>query len=80
MDIETLTSFFMWCTIINLCVYLVWIAFLILLPGFVYNIQSKFFPISRETFNTVVYSFLGAFKLLFLLFNVTPYVALRIIG
>ena len=80
MDIQTLTSFFMWCTIINLCVYLVWVTFLIILPDFVYNIQSRFFPISRETFNTVIYSFLGAFKIFFLVFNVTPYVALLIIG
>ena len=80
MDIQTLTSFFMWCTIINLCVYLVWVAFLIILPDFVYNIQSRFFPISRETFNTVIYSFLGVFKIFFLVFNVTPYVALLIIG
>ncbi|MEJ2470964.1 MAG: hypothetical protein P8Y96_07580 [Desulfuromonadales bacterium] len=80
MDIQILTSFFMWCTIINLCVYLVWVVFLVILPDFVYNIQSRFFPISRETFNTVIYSFLGAFKIFFLVFNVTPYVALLIIG
>ena len=80
MDIQTLTSFFMWCTIINLCVYLLWLTFLILTPDLVYNIQSKCFPLSRETFNTVIYSFLGVFKLLFLIFNVTPYIALLIIG
>ena len=80
MDIQALTSFFMWTTVINLCVYLLWVTFLILTPDFVYNIQSRFFPLPRETFNTVVYSFLGVFKIFFLVFSVSPYLSLLIIG
>jgi hypothetical protein len=34
----------------------------------------------RETFNVVIYSFLGLFKIVFLVFNVVPWVALLIIG
>ena len=80
MDIQTLTSFFMWCSIINLCIYTLWVMFCIFLPDFVYRIQSKWFPIPRESFNMVIYSFLGVFKIFFIFFNVTPYVALKIIG
>jgi hypothetical protein len=80
MDIQTLTSFFMWCTIINLCIYTLWAMFCIFLPDFVYRLQSKWFPISRESFTMIIYSFLGVFKIFFVIFNVTPYVALKIIG
>ncbi|MCZ6445193.1 MAG: hypothetical protein O7F17_00165 [Planctomycetota bacterium] len=45
-----------------------------------YRTQSKWFPIPRETFNVVIYSFLGLFKIVFLVFNVVPYVALLIVG
>jgi hypothetical protein len=46
----------------------------------VYRMQSKWFPISRETFNVVIYSFLGLFKIVFLVFNLVPYVVLLIVG
>ncbi len=80
MGLQTLTSFFMWCTIINLCIYTLWAMFCIFLPDFVYQMQRRWFPIPRETFNTVIYSFLGVFKIFFVFFNVTPYIALLIIG
>jgi hypothetical protein len=34
----------------------------------------------RETYDVVIYGFLGAFKLVFLVFNAVPYVALSIVG
>ncbi len=80
MDIHTLTAFFMWCTILNGALLVFWAIMLILAPDLVYRTQSKWFPISRETFNVVIYSFLGLFKIFFLVFNVIPYVALLIVG
>ena len=80
MDTETLTRFFMWCTIINGGIYCFWLVFLVLTPDLVYQLHRKFFPIPRETYNVVIYSFLGFFKVLFLVFNVVPFVALLIIG
>jgi hypothetical protein len=80
MDIQTLTTFFMWCTIINGGILILWTAFSVLAPDLVYRTQSKWFPIPRETFNVVFYGFLGLFKIFLLVFNVVPYVALLIIG
>lgn len=80
MDIQTVTTFFMWCTIMNGTLLFLWTTMLILAPNLVYRTQSKWFPISQETFNVVIYSFLGLFKIIFLFFNVVPYVALLIMG
>ena len=80
MDLATLTTFFMWCTIINGGFLILWTAFCVLAPDLVYRTQNKWFPIPRETFNVVIYSFLGLFKIVFLVFNVVPYVALLIVG
>ena len=80
MDMQTLTSFFMWCTLLNGGILALWTLFLVLAPDLVYRIQSLWFPISRETFNVIIFSFLGLFKILFLVFNVIPYAALLIIG
>ena len=80
MDTETLTRFLMWCTIVNGGLLI--LTFLICVFGvdWVYRMHSKWFPMPRETFNVVIYSFLGLFKIFFLVFNVVPYVALLIIG
>lgn len=80
MDIQTLTDFFMWCTIINGAVFIIWTVFCIYAPDLVFRFHSKWFSISRETFNTVVYSFLGFFKVIFVAFSLTPFLALLIIG
>lgn len=80
MEIQTLTAFFMWCTILNGALFLFWSGFAILAPGMVYRIQSSLFPIPRETYDTVLFSFLGLFKIIYLFFNVMPYIALLIIA
>ena len=80
MNMQTLTAFFLWCTLINGGILIFWTLFLVFAPDFVYRIQNRWFPIPRETYDVVIYAFLGLFKLLFLVFSVTPYVALLIIG
>jgi hypothetical protein len=80
MDIETLRSFFMWCTILNGALLI--LAFLIsaFAGDWVYRMQSRWYPIPRDAFTIVMYSFLGLFKILLLVFNLVPYVALVIVG
>ena len=80
MNVQTLTTFFMWCTIINGCIFILWTVFLLFAPDLVYRIQNKWFPIPRENYNVIIYSFLGLFKIVFLVFNVVPYIALLIVG
>ena len=80
MDIQTLTTFFMWCTIMNGVLLVGGSAFFVFAPNFVYRKKTKFFPMPRETFNALVYSFVTLFKIFFLVFNVVPYVALLIMG
>jgi len=80
MDIQALTQFFMWCTIINGALFFLWTTMFLFFPDLVYRTQSRWFEISREQFNLIIYSFLGLFKIVFLFFNVVPYVALLIIG
>ena len=79
MDIQALTAFFMWCTIINGALLFLSAMLFALAPGWIYRMQSKWYPVSEESFNRTYYSFLGLFKVLFIIFNVTPYVALLII-
>ena len=80
MNVQTLTVFFMWCTVINGSLLIFWILVYMAAPKVVYRLQTTFFPMSRETFNVVFYSFLGAFKIFFIFFSLVPYLALLILG
>ena len=80
MDVQTLTAFFMWCTILNVAIF-AWAAiWFMLAPDFIYRMQNKLFPLPRETFNAVIYAFLGLHKLAIIVFNVVPWVALLIVA
>ena len=80
MDIQTLTTFFMWCTILNF----VLISFLFLMSIFAgdlaYRIHGNWYPMPRETFNVLLFSFVSFYKFMFFFFIVIPYVVLLIMG
>jgi len=80
MDIQTLKTFFMWCTIINGTLLLLWTIMFVFAMDWVYRTQNRWFPMPRESFTAVMYSFLGLFKILVLMFNAIPYLALLIMG
>jgi len=70
----------MWCTIINGLLYVLSAIICTFDSDWVYRMHSKWFHLSRESFNVAIYLFLGFFKILFLVFNVVPYIALLILG
>ena len=80
MDIQTLKSFFLWCTIINVALLVFSTMIIMFEPEWLYQIHSRWFTIPRETFNVILYSWLGLYELFIFVFNVVPLVALLIIG
>ena len=80
MDIHTLTSFFMWCTILNLAILIFSSIMCIFFADFSYRMNNRFFSISREAFNVALVSFIGLYKIFVIVFNIVPYIALLIIG
>lgn len=80
MSIELLTKFFMWCTILNMGLLLFSFVTVAFAGDIAYRMHTKWFPMSRETFNVVLYSFIGVYKLFVFVFNLVPWIALTIIG
>ena len=80
MDIDSITAFFMWCTILNVALLVLSSLICLCAGDWVYRIHSKWFSISRETFNVAFYSFLGLYKVLVFVFILIPYIALLIVG
>ncbi len=79
MDIRKLTDFFKWCTIINVALFALSVILIIAAPDFIYSTHGQLFHLPREAFDVVLYSFLGLYKIVILVFNLVPYLALLIV-
>jgi hypothetical protein len=80
MDINTLRTFFLWCTVVNGGLLILSSLFLMLAGDLVFRLHRRWFPLPRETFNALIYGFLGFYKIMVITFNLVPYVALAIMG
>ena len=80
MTLELVRDVLAWCTLINLVVLVVWGVALLAARDWVYAIHGKWFRMSMEQFDAVHYGALAAFKVGWVLFNLVPYLALRIVG
>jgi hypothetical protein len=79
MDIQTLTAFLMWCTILNFVLMSLSFLICVFASDWAYRLHCIWFPLPRETFDVMLYSFIGLYKFMFFFFNVIPYVALRLV-
>ena len=70
----------MWCTILNVGMLVIAFLFLSIGGDFVYWLQGRFFSISRETFDTAVFCWIALYRLVVIVFNVVPWIALSIIA
>ncbi len=80
MDLETLRMVFLWSTIVNASLLVITFLIGAFAGGWVYRMHSTWFPISRDAFNVTIYALMGLFKVFVLVFNLVPYLALRIVG
>ncbi len=70
----------LWCTILNYGLLLVWCALLMLPHGWLHRLTSRFFRMTIEQFELVQYAGIVFYKVLVLVFNLIPLLALWIIG
>jgi hypothetical protein len=80
MAVEIIREILAWCSVINLGLLLFWVLWLKLAHDLVYRIHGKWFKLSTERFDEIHYQGMLFFKILIFLFNITPYLALRIVG
>ena len=78
MTLEILTAFLAWCTLINLVILFIWWLVLSFAGGWMRGMHRRWFDLSDESFAAIHYRVLAYFKLLWIVFNLTPYLALRL--
>jgi hypothetical protein len=79
MSVEKLRAFLGWCTLINMGLLLFWILWLIIAHDFVYHYHGKWLQLTVEQFDSIHYTGMLYYKMAIFLFNIVPYLTLRII-
>jgi hypothetical protein len=79
MTVETLRGALLWCGVINLAFLALWAA-LIFLPPRLLHWPCRWLRLSAEQIDVIHYSGMLMYKLGIFLFNVVPYVALRLVA
>jgi hypothetical protein len=69
-----------WCTVINFGLLLWWALFFMAAHDWTYRLHTRWFRLTVERFDTIHYTGMAFFKVFILLFNLVPYLALRLVG
>jgi hypothetical protein len=80
MNVKMAGEVLLLCGVINYGLLLIWFLFFTLAHDLLYRITGRWFRLSFEQFDALNYIGMALFKIGILLFNLVPYVALRIIG
>ena len=76
--IENLRILLGWCSVINMMILLVWFLAFVFARNFVFKMHTRWFRISEERFDEIHYTMMGYYKLAVVLFNLAPYLVLRL--
>ncbi len=80
MDINLITDFFMWMSIINILVIILFYALLYFAFDFVYMFFKKIYMGSKEDFNKSLIQIFLQYRILTGFFAIIPYITLLIIS
>lgn len=79
-DLQPVTSFLGWCSVINIGLLLLSTILLMLLKAPVARRHARLFGLRDEALPMVYFQYLGNYKLAILMFNIVPYLALRLMA
>lgn len=79
MDLNSLQSFLGWCIIINYAILLIWFAFLVTARDWLFGLHAGIFGVEKSVVQAEHFRLFGQFKLLIMIFNIAPWLALVIL-
>ena len=79
MRLEIAREVFLWCAAINYGVLLLWFLVFKFAHDWMYRFHSQWFRLPTEQFDAIHYAGMAIYKIGILLFNLVPYIALRIV-
>ena len=79
MNLDQLTAFFKWMTMINIGLLLLSSVLMVILKNVVCKMHGQLFGIREESVALVAYGYLGLYRVLVLVFNIVPFVSLLLV-
>lgn len=79
MNLITLREILIWSLVINYGILLVWFAVFGQAHDWLYRLHTRWFHLSRETFDAIHYGGMAAYKVGILLLNLAPLVGLFLV-
>jgi len=79
-NIDTLTGFFGWCSVINIVMICMATLALTFMRDFISGIHSKMTGLGQSELSVVYFQYLANYKIAILMLNLVPYIALKIIN
>lgn len=80
MDLGELKTLLGWCIVINYGVLLIWFAVVMVAGNWLYGVHARLFRIDSDDVPMQHFKLFGQFKLLVMVFNIAPWLALLILG
>jgi hypothetical protein len=80
MTVEIIRDVLAWCTVINFALLLWWFMFFSLAHDWLFRLHTRWFTLPEEKFDAIHYAGMAFFKICIFVFNLVPYLALRIAG
>ena len=80
MSFEMIRNIFAWCLVMNYGLMLLWLVIFTFAHDWIYKMHSKWWKITPESFNAINYGGLGIYKMIVIVFNLFPYLAMHIVG
>ena len=77
--IENLRILLGWCSVINMVILLFWFLVFVTARDMVFQMHTRWFKLSEERFDEIHYTMMGYYKLAVMLFNLVPYLVLRLV-
>ncbi len=79
-DLETLTAFLGWCTVINFGLLVLAALGLMSMRSWIAPMHSRMFKVSEKNLSRYYFEYMANYKLLVIVLNLVPYIALKIIA
>ena len=78
MSLKTLKTFFFWMTVINFLILVISTVGVVMLTQEMKVIHSQMFQVPSDELSQIYLEYLAWYKLLWMIFNLVPYISLRV--
>lgn len=80
MTLDTLRSVLLWSAVINYAALVLWVLLFLTPHNWLHHLYGRWFRISPEQFDAINFAGILFYKLMIWIFNLTPLIALWMIG